>query len=87
MWSVKRTILEDDPKRKLKVQRYITVKSGLTFQEAKAMLKQDKTLSIVKEDVAVAGPNNGVQPTAELAGSQPIAAESETVRQPAAADA
>ena len=31
--------------------------------------------------------NNGVQPTAELAGSQPIAAESEDVRQPAAADA
>jgi hypothetical protein len=32
-------------------------------------------------------PNNGVQPTAELAGSQPIAAESDDVRQPAAADA
>ncbi len=32
-------------------------------------------------------PNHGVQPTAELAGSQPIAAESETERQPAAADA
>ena len=32
-------------------------------------------------------PNNGVQPTAELAGSESIAAESDDVRQPAAADA
>ncbi len=31
--------------------------------------------------------NNGVQPTAELAGSQPIAADPTTARQPAAADA
>jgi hypothetical protein len=32
-------------------------------------------------------PNQGVQLTAELAGSEPIAAESEDMRQPAAADA
>jgi hypothetical protein len=32
-------------------------------------------------------PNHGVQPTAELAGRESIAAESEDVRQPAAADA
>ena len=31
--------------------------------------------------------NNGVQPTAELAGSQPISADPTTERQPAAADA
>ena len=37
--------------------------------------------------IVAAPSNNGVQPTAELAGREGLAAESETVRQPAAADA
>lgn len=59
---------------------------GMRLAEAIELHKQLTT--ILPGLIALAAPsNNGVQPTAELAGSEGIAAESENVRQPAAADA
>lgn len=54
MWSVKQVVLDADPKRKVMVSHYITVKSGLTWQEAKAMRKANRTLHIVRERAAAA---------------------------------
>lgn len=48
MFKVTKFIYENDQKTKCRVRKYITVKSGLSRQEAKAMRKQDRTLQIVK---------------------------------------
>ncbi len=54
MWAVKQVVLDADPKRKMMVSHYITVRSGLSWQEAKAMRKANRTLHIVKERAAAA---------------------------------
>jgi hypothetical protein len=48
MFKVTKFIFENDPKSKCRVRKYITVKSGLSWQEAKAMRNQDRALQIVK---------------------------------------
>jgi hypothetical protein len=52
-WCVKRvkivSTFDKVAKRKVSTREYETVKTGLTFAEAKAMRRSDKTLEIVKE--------------------------------------
>jgi hypothetical protein len=48
MFKVTKFIYENDPQSKCRVRKYITVKSGLSWQEAKAMRNQDRALQIVK---------------------------------------
>jgi hypothetical protein len=47
-FKVTKFIYENDRKSKQRVRKYITAKSGLSWQEAKAMRNQDRTLQIVK---------------------------------------
>lgn len=60
-YALKQTVYEDDPKRKVKVARYMTLATGLTWQEAKARRNRNRDLNIVPEraqaaPVAVAMP-------------------------------
>lgn len=68
MWSVKQIVLDADKERKragidipadkqrkILKTHYITVKSGLSWQEAKALRNANRTLSIVKVRAALEG--------------------------------
>ena len=48
MYKLTTFIYENDFKRNIAYRKYITVKTGLTWQEAKAERKEDRSLQIVK---------------------------------------
>lgn len=48
-YSVKQIVLDADPLRKVMVTKYITLASGLTWQQAKALRKGKRMANIVPE--------------------------------------
>ena len=51
MFKVTKFIYENNLQKKIRIRKYITVKSGLSWQEAKTMRDQDHELQIVYEHI------------------------------------
>lgn len=52
-YSVKKFVIGFDAQRNVSVTRLVTVQGGLNWQEAKELRRQNKSLTIVRENAAV----------------------------------